>query len=149
VRVLRSIPLLDAAAMEAVRKWRYSPLLLNGEAERFVRRGACDCISKMKRIHVIGDDNAISSQARAYAEYRVFSALTRHALKFRSARVLLRPNEDRGTCDKVFCALLVALEPSGSVRVRVTGPHVYAAINRAVERLCDVLGGRIEQRRSS
>jgi protein TonB len=36
VRVLRSIPLLDDAAMAAVRQWRYSPLLLNGEPERFV-----------------------------------------------------------------------------------------------------------------
>jgi protein TonB len=36
VRVLRSIPLLDKAAMAAVRQWRYSPLLLNGTAERFV-----------------------------------------------------------------------------------------------------------------
>jgi TonB family protein len=31
VRVLRSIPLLDKAAMAAVRHWRYSPLLLNGQ----------------------------------------------------------------------------------------------------------------------
>jgi len=30
VRVLRSIPWLDAAAMEAVRQWRYEPTLLNG-----------------------------------------------------------------------------------------------------------------------
>ena len=36
VRVLRSIPLLDKAAITAVRQWRYSPLLLNGTAERFV-----------------------------------------------------------------------------------------------------------------
>ena len=36
VRVLRSIPLLDNAAIAAVRQWRYSPLLLNGEPERFV-----------------------------------------------------------------------------------------------------------------
>jgi periplasmic protein TonB len=36
VRVLRSIPLLDRAAIEAVRQWRYSPLLLNGRPERFV-----------------------------------------------------------------------------------------------------------------
>jgi protein TonB len=36
VRVLRSIPLLDKAAIAAVRQWRYSPLLLNGTPERFV-----------------------------------------------------------------------------------------------------------------
>ena len=103
----------------------------------------------MRRIHVVGNDDAISSQARTYAEYRVFSALTRHAPKFRIARVLLRPRKDRGTCDRVTCAVSVALEPSGSVRVRVTGPHVYAAINRAVERLGDVLSGQTEQRCSS
>jgi hypothetical protein len=103
----------------------------------------------MKRIYVVGDDNAISSQARTYAEYRVFSTLTRHTLKFRRARVLIRPGEDRDLCDKVICAVTVGLEPSGCVRVRVTGPHVYAAINRAVERLGDVLGGQSEERRSS
>ena len=36
VKVLRSIALLDAAAIAAVRQWRYSPLLLNGNPERFV-----------------------------------------------------------------------------------------------------------------
>jgi periplasmic protein TonB len=36
VRILRSIPLLDAAAVAAVQQWRYSPLLLNGTPERFV-----------------------------------------------------------------------------------------------------------------
>ena len=103
----------------------------------------------MNRIHVVSEDKAISSQARTYAEYRVYSALIRHAVQFRSARVLLRPSEDQGTCDRITCAVSVALEPSGSVRVRVTGPHVYAAINRAVERLGNALGGRVEQRRSS
>ena len=29
-RVLKSVPLLDAAALEAVRAWSYSPTLLNG-----------------------------------------------------------------------------------------------------------------------
>jgi hypothetical protein len=102
----------------------------------------------MNRIQVFSDDN-VSSQARTYAEYRVFSALTRQALKFRRARILLRSSDEHGACDRVTCALSVALGPSGSVRVRVTGPHVYATINRAVERLGIALGGRIEQRRSS
>jgi protein TonB len=29
-RILRSIPMLDAAALDAVRQWEYSPTLLNG-----------------------------------------------------------------------------------------------------------------------
>lgn len=32
VRVLRSIPMLDQAAVEAVRQWQFTPTLLNGEA---------------------------------------------------------------------------------------------------------------------
>jgi protein TonB len=32
VRVLKSIPLLDAAAVEAVRQWRYQATMLNGQA---------------------------------------------------------------------------------------------------------------------
>ena len=31
VQVLRSVPLLDAAAVDAVRQWRYTPALLNGQ----------------------------------------------------------------------------------------------------------------------
>ncbi len=31
LRVLRSVPLLDKAAMDAVREWKYEPTLLNGQ----------------------------------------------------------------------------------------------------------------------
>jgi len=31
VRLLRSVPLLDGAAMDAIRQWRFSPTLLNGQ----------------------------------------------------------------------------------------------------------------------
>ena len=36
VRLLRSIPLLDEAALMAVRGWRYAPLLLNGVPQPFI-----------------------------------------------------------------------------------------------------------------
>jgi protein TonB len=36
VQVLRSIPLLDQAAVKAVKQWRYSPLTLNGKPTPFV-----------------------------------------------------------------------------------------------------------------
>ena len=36
VRVLRSEPLLDDAAVDAVKQWRYAPLRLNGLAQPFI-----------------------------------------------------------------------------------------------------------------
>ena len=36
VKVLRSVPLLDDAALAAVRQWRYRPLLLNGQPMPFI-----------------------------------------------------------------------------------------------------------------
>jgi periplasmic protein TonB len=36
VKVLRGMPLLDAAAVTAVQQWRYQPLLLNGQPTPFV-----------------------------------------------------------------------------------------------------------------
>ena len=86
------------------------------------------------RIEVVGADT-ISQQARTYAEYRVFAALTRfvHAEKVRLARVALRPLY-RGR-DSIACTVTVSLEGADSIRIRATGPHAYAAINRAVERI--------------
>ena len=34
--VLRGMPLLDQAAVDAVRQWRYRPLLLNGQRWPFI-----------------------------------------------------------------------------------------------------------------
>ena len=36
VKVLRGSPLFDEAAMEAVKEWRYQPLLLNGQPTEFI-----------------------------------------------------------------------------------------------------------------
>jgi ribosome-associated translation inhibitor RaiA len=102
----------------------------------------------MNLITVVGDDS-ISAQARTYAEYRVFAALTRHTRSVSRVQVVLRHPDVRGTCDKITCVVTVTLERAGPLKIRVTGPHVYSAINRAVERLGDALGRRIEQRLSS
>jgi len=93
-------------------------------------------------IEVIGEDESSNAQARIYAEYRVFAALARHAQRVRGARVILRRDERDGTCDTVVCAVTVALEPSGSIRARSRGQHVYAAINHAVERIGDLMRRR-------
>lgn len=102
----------------------------------------------MTRI-LVASDNAIGSQARSYAEYRVFAALTRHAPQFRRARVMLRPVHEGATGSAAICAVSVTLDRSCALRVRARGPHVYAAINRAVDRLDGALDHRVEHRRSS
>jgi ribosome-associated translation inhibitor RaiA len=96
------------------------------------------------RIEVIGEDETSNAQARTYAEYKVFAALAQHRQHVRGARVVLRRDRRNGTCETVACAVTVALAPSGSVRTRACGPHAYAAINRAVERIGDLMRGRAE-----
>jgi len=103
----------------------------------------------MKRIAVVSEDDPINAQARAYAEYRVFAALARHIRNVRRVRVVLRQVDAGETCDEVACAVTVTLEPSGVLRIRATGTHACAAINRAVERLGRAVGRRVEQRLSS
>jgi hypothetical protein len=90
------------------------------------------------RIEVVGGD-AISQQARAYAEYRVFAALTQFAdaETIRGARIVLRPAERGRGSDGVACTVTVSLAGTGSRRIRATGAHAYAAINRAVDRIND------------
>ena len=88
------------------------------------------------RIQVLGDD-MISRQARTYAEYRVFAVLTQlaGAGQVRDARVVLRRAHRSDDNESVTCMITVTVAGSNPVRVRTTGDHPYAAINRAVERL--------------
>ena len=88
------------------------------------------------RIEVVGE-GTVSQQARTYAEYRVFAALTQfsEADKVQRVRVLLRPVNPGRACESIACTVTVGLEGSESFRIRTTGPHSYAAINRAVERI--------------
>ena len=88
------------------------------------------------RIEVVGE-GTISQQARTYAEYRVFAALTQfsEADKVRRVRVLLRPVKLGSGCEGIACTVTVTLEGTDTFRTRTTGTHAYAAINRAVERI--------------
>jgi ribosome-associated translation inhibitor RaiA len=93
------------------------------------------------RIEVIAEDDCGTAQARSYAEYRLFAALTRHTRYVRSARVTLRRDEHNGTC-AVVCAVTVGLTSEGSVRTNASAAHAYAAINCAVDRIGDLLRDR-------
>jgi ribosome-associated translation inhibitor RaiA len=89
------------------------------------------------RIQVLGDDT-IGPQARTYAEYRLFAALTQgaDADPVSDARVVLRTHRRR-QCAVVTCTVTVSLGGRRTVRIRARGDHAYAAINQAVERLRD------------
>jgi hypothetical protein len=88
-------------------------------------------------------------EACAYAEYRVFAALTQQSpgAPVRHARVVLRRTSSDAGSEAVVCTVTVAFEDSESMKIRTTGDHAYAAINRAVDRLklarsADLPGGR-------
>ena len=87
------------------------------------------------RIEVVGTDESSNSQARTYAEYRLSATLARYRQRVRGARIVLRRGKRDGACDTVVCAVIVALDPSGTVRARVREGHAYAPINRTVERI--------------
>lgn len=88
------------------------------------------------RIQVTGDDS-ISRQARTYAEYRLFAALSQvvDTSRVRSASLVLRRARSRRHCEGVVCTVAVEMNDGAVARLRAGGAHPYAAINRAVDRL--------------
>ena len=88
------------------------------------------------RIQVVAADS-ISPQARAYAEYRIFAALSQvaNAERVRHARVVLAPTKRVGGCDRVACTVTVDIDGTDALRVRAIDDHAYAAINNAVDHL--------------
>ena len=94
------------------------------------------------RIDVIDTDDSTTPQARAYAEYRLFTALARHTRAIRGVRVELAGAERNGSAGAVTCAVHVMLVPSGSARARTQGPHAFGAIDRAADRIRDLMARR-------
>jgi ribosome-associated translation inhibitor RaiA len=95
------------------------------------------------RIEVIDDNESSNVQARTYAEYRVFATLARHTRCVGGVRVVLRRDDREATGHTIVCAVTVTLKPSGSVRTRAREHHAYAAIDRAVERIGDLMRRRV------
>jgi ribosome-associated translation inhibitor RaiA len=88
------------------------------------------------RIEIVGDDS-VSRQARTYAEYRLFAALSQvvDTSQVREARLILRRRQDKAACTGVACTVVVDVEGCQPVRLWTSGDHPYAAINHAVDRL--------------
>ena len=88
------------------------------------------------RIEIIGDDS-ISRQARIYAEYRLFAAVSQivDIGRVKSASLAVRRAPSRRSDNGVLCTVTVELNSGDVARFRASGDHPYAAINRAVDRL--------------
>jgi ribosome-associated translation inhibitor RaiA len=88
------------------------------------------------RIEVIGQE-WITRQARIYAEYRLFAALSHlvDTSRVAHARVVLRRAKHLDGRDGVACIVTVTVNGDDVLRIRTTGEHPYAAINEAVDRL--------------
>ncbi|HJR60458.1 MAG TPA: HPF/RaiA family ribosome-associated protein [Vicinamibacterales bacterium] len=97
------------------------------------------------RIEVIDNGGLSTAQARAYAEYRLFATLARHARVIRTVRVILEQVERKGAADGVTCAVEVVLEPSGCVRARANGRQAHGAIDAAAERIETLINRRAPQ----
>ena len=100
------------------------------------------------RIEVLSSDEPSAAQLHAYAEYRVFATLARHARMIRTVKVVIRQATPWGDAERWTCFVEAALEPSGSARTRATARHPRGAIDAAATRIGDRLGRRTDVRLS-
>lgn len=85
-------------------------------------------------IAVIGSE--IGDQTRAYAEYRVFSRLTRFSHALTGASVALTRVVADGSAT---CTLTAHLTDGNRTQVRARARHAHDAIDRATDRLSMML----------
>jgi len=86
----------------------------------------------------------ISSQLRAYAEYRFFTSIARYATGVRAVHVTLRL--DGGV---YRCTATIELASFGPLTIQARAPHPNAAIDLLAERAARLLSRREPQSASS
>ena len=89
------------------------------------------------RVYVSSPNAAISPQVLAYAEYRLFAVLARYS-GVRGARVVLRQDAVRG----VRCSVTIDFDSVASVRANANGRSVSDTIDRAAERVVQLMRRR-------
>jgi hypothetical protein len=97
------------------------------------------CCCRGMRVYVSSPTAAINRQVLAYAEYRLFAVLARYA-GVRGARVLFQDDADGG----VRCSITIDFDATASARARVKGPHAAGTIDRAAERVVQLMRRRLQ-----
>lgn len=83
------------------------------------------------KIGVSAAGDGIDPQTRAYAEYRLFSRLAPSRARVGDAAIALIGTNGRPRL--AVCSISVSLLHGGHVRVSARAPHIYDAIDQAVE----------------
>jgi ribosome-associated translation inhibitor RaiA len=86
---------------------------------------------------VVEGDTSFVPQETAYAEYRLFTALSRlgAAPTVIDARVRLERTTRPDGAERVSCSLTVTRHGAEEMRAHASGPHASAAVDRAIDRL--------------
>jgi len=87
------------------------------------------------RIDVHDTQNRFDDQTRAYAEYRVFSALAALADVVHEVGVGLAPAEAEDTADVFACSVSITLRSGRCFDVAAHAQHPYEAIERAAHQV--------------
>jgi ribosome-associated translation inhibitor RaiA len=96
-------------------------------------------------IHTPGGD--LADQVRAYAEYRVFSAVARFGRTVHLVEVTLdaenTDDADRGTAERQYTCSIVARTSDGEqIAVRAGSDHAYSVVDRAARQMTAALERR-------
>ena len=91
------------------------------------------------RVYVSSQSPTFSRQILAYAEYRLFAVLARYA-GVRGAQVVLQDDAEGG----VRCSVTIDFDSAESARARAKGLHAAGTIDRAAERVVELLRRRFQ-----
>ncbi|MCC7418545.1 MAG: hypothetical protein IT176_15525 [Acidobacteria bacterium] len=98
-------------------------------------------------IDVVSDEST-TLQVRAYAEFRFFTALARHAGLIRRVEIACQPGR-QPPADAASCDAHVVLESAAMVRARARHRHVCGAIDSAAAQIAHLMRQPVAQTPSS
>lgn len=99
------------------------------------------------RIGLTGKDVIITDQLQTYVEYRLFTSVARYEALIRGVNVTLGHNP--GNSGGFLCVVALDLGLGERIKIRASGAHPNAAIDRAADRTSLRLSRRTSQHVSS
>jgi hypothetical protein len=95
------------------------------------------------RIAVHSPKLDLARQGGAYAEYRMFSAVSRFGMDRARLRVHLFEDDGADPGARYQCAVVLECPRAGRIRVRATAEGIYRVVDAAAERLARCVERRL------